>query len=40
MRLPTAPNGENIFPTLPKEWETLIARDTLGIDRGNSRNER
>lgn len=39
-RPPTAPNGQNIFPIFPKEWETLIARDTLRIDRGNSRNER
>lgn len=38
MRPPRAPNGQNIFPTLLLEWETLIARDTLGIDRGNSRN--
>lgn len=37
-RPPRAPNGQNIFPTFSKEWETLIARDTLGIDRGNSRN--
>lgn len=39
-RPPTAPNGQNVFPTLPDEWKTLIARDMLGIHRGNSRNER
>lgn len=39
-RPPTALKRQNIFPTLSKEWQTLIARDTLGIDRGNSRNER
>lgn len=40
MRPPTAADGQNNFPTLPKEWETLIARDTLVKDGGNSRNER
>jgi len=39
-RPPTAPNGQNIFPTLPKEWEALIVREALGIERGNARNKR
>lgn len=39
-RPPTVPNGQNSFSTLPKQWEKLIARDTLGIGRENSKNKR